>query len=230
MAIAFNPSPGPSLGVEVELELIDTRTGQLASAATEILDELGAGHPDGVHPRAKHELFECCIEVITGVSTTVAEARADLEATIAENITLWNPGIDEASMRTAAERARASRFIDALPDGYDHAITERGGNLSAGQRQLLTIARAMACRSPVVILDEATASVDSLTEKLIDEAMDALFADRTVLVIAHRLSTVAKADRILVLHHGHLVEQGSHEELLARGGRYKLLVETGFAL
>ena len=84
MAIAFNPSPGPSLGVEVELELIDTRTGQLASAATEILDEIGAEHPDGVHPRAKHELFECCIEVITGVTTTVAEARADLEATLAE--------------------------------------------------------------------------------------------------------------------------------------------------
>ena len=84
MAIAFNPSPGPSLGVEVELELIDVRTGQLASAATEILDELGTRHPGGAHPRAKHELFECCVEVITGVCTTVAEARTDLEATIAE--------------------------------------------------------------------------------------------------------------------------------------------------
>ncbi|MCB9549164.1 MAG: ABC transporter ATP-binding protein [Myxococcales bacterium] len=176
------------------------------------------------------ELRDVRVEDVCHAITVVHQDAHLFEATIAENITLWNPGIDEASMRTAAERARASRFIDALPDGYDHAITERGGNLSAGQRQLLTIARAMACRSPVVILDEATASVDSLTEKLIDEAMDALFADRTVLVIAHRLSTVAKADRILVLHHGHLVEQGSHEELLARGGRYKLLVETGFAL
>lgn len=88
----------------------------------------------------------------------------------------------------------------------------------------------MARKSAVVILDEATASVDSLTEKLIDEAMDALFSSHTVLVIAHRLSTVAKADRILVLHHGKVVEQGTHDALLAQGGRYKLLVETGFAL
>jgi carboxylate-amine ligase len=84
MHIEFNPSPGPSLGVEMELELIDLRTGHLASAASEILAELGEGHPDGEHPKAKHELFECCIEIITGVCTTVAEARADLEATLAE--------------------------------------------------------------------------------------------------------------------------------------------------
>ena len=84
MQIDFNSSPGPSLGIEVELELIDVRTGELASAASEILAELGAGHPNGVHPKAKHELFECCIEVITGVCTTVAEAKADLAATIAE--------------------------------------------------------------------------------------------------------------------------------------------------
>lgn len=84
MQIAFNSSPGPSLGIEVELELIDVRTGQLASAASDILAELGQGHPDGVHPKAKHELFECCIEIITGVCTTVAEAKADLEATLAE--------------------------------------------------------------------------------------------------------------------------------------------------
>src|SRR3982751_3525086 len=84
MQIDFNASPGPSLGVEVELELIDVQTGELASAASEILAELGQGHPGGEHPKAKHELFECCIEIITGVCTTVAEARADLEAALAE--------------------------------------------------------------------------------------------------------------------------------------------------
>ena len=102
--------------------------------------------------------------------------------------------------------------------------------LSGGQQQRLCIARAITRDAPVVILDEATASVDSLTERLIDEAVAELFAEHTVLVIAHRLSTITKADRILVLHHGRLCEEGTHDELLAQGGRYKLLVESGFAL
>ena len=176
------------------------------------------------------ELREVKVEDIADAITVVHQDAHLFEATIAENISLWHPAVDDAALRAAAASARASAFIDALPDGYDTPITERGGNLSAGQRQLLTIARAMARKSAVVILDEATASVDSLTEKLLDEAMDALFERRTVVVIAHRLSTVTKADRILVLHHGQVVEQGTHQELLAQGGRYKLLVETGFAL
>lgn len=176
------------------------------------------------------ELREVALDDVTAAIACVHQDAHLFEATIAENISLWHPAVDEATLKQAAERSRAAAFIDTLPEGFETKITERGGNLSAGQRQLLTIARAMARKSAVVILDEATASVDSLTEKLIDEAMDALFSSHTVLVIAHRLSTVAKADRILVLHHGKVVEQGTHDALLAQGGRYKLLVETGFAL
>ncbi len=172
--------------------------------------------------------------------TVLEDARANIavvqqdtwlfDGSVAENISLWGEHLDRSAIELAAERSRASTFIAELEGGFDAKLAERGGNLSTGQKQLLAIARAMARSAPIVILDEATASVDSLTEKLIDEAVDALFAKATVLVIAHRLSTITKADRILVLHHGELVEQGNHDELMARGGRYKLLVETGFAL
>ena len=120
--------------------------------------------------------------------------------------------------------------VDSYEATYAWHLTERGGNLSTGQRQLLAIARVMARDASVVVLDEATASVDSLTERLIDEAVATLFEQRTVIVIAHRLSTIRKADRIIVLHRGQVVEQGTHDQLMAMGGRYKLLVETGFAL
>lgn len=176
------------------------------------------------------ELSNIRLEDVRSAITIVQQDAHLFDATIAENLTLWSPDVSDADMKTAATRSRASVFIDQLADGYDHRITERGSNLSAGQRQLITIARAMAREAPVVILDEATASVDSLTEKLIDAAMDELFAVKTVLVIAHRLSTITKADRILVLHQGELVEQGSHDELMALGGRYKVLVESGFSL
>jgi ATP-binding cassette subfamily B protein len=177
-----------------------------------------------------HELSDVRLEDVREAITVVQQDAHLFDASIGENLTLWSPNVTEEQMKTAAERARASVFIDQLGDGYDHRLTERGSNLSAGQRQLLSIARAMAREAPVVILDEATASVDSLTETLIDTAMDELFAAKTVLVIAHRLSTITKADRILVLHRGELVEQGTHDELLALNGRYTLLVKTGFSI
>lgn len=176
------------------------------------------------------QLRETRLEEARGNVAVVQQDSWLFSGTVAENIALWADGIDRAAVERAADRARATPFISQLDGGFDAVLSERGGNLSTGQKQLLAIARAMARAAPVVILDEATASVDSLTEQLIDEAVDALFDKATVLVIAHRLSTITKADRILVLHHGELVEQGNHEALMALGGRYKVLVETGFAL
>ena len=150
-----------------------------------------------------------------------------MEASVYENIGLWHEGITEDAIRDAAERAQATHFIEALPDGFNHILGERSGGLSVGEGQLLSIARALARPAPILILDEATASIDSVTEALVDEALDALFRERTVLLIAHRLSTIARANRIIVLHHGRVVEQGTHAELLALGGHYRLLVDAG---
>jgi ATP-binding cassette subfamily B protein len=118
------------------------------------------------------------------------------------------------------ELVRADTFIDRLPGGLAATLAERGGNLSMGQRQLLSFARVLAHDPDVLILDEATGNIDTETEKLVQEALRALLSGRTSLVIAHRLSTIRHADRILVLHKGELFEEGSHEELIARQGMY----------
>ncbi|TNF23449.1 MAG: ABC transporter ATP-binding protein [Deltaproteobacteria bacterium] len=177
-----------------------------------------------------HELSDLRLDVVRDRITVVHQDVYLFDGTVAENIHLWKEDLDDAALRRAVELSRAATFIDEQPQGLEWRLTERGSNLSTGQRQLLAIARAMARDASIVILDEATASVDSETEKLIDEAVAELFKQRTVLVIAHRLSTIQKADRIVVLHHGRVVEQGSHDELMATDGRYRLLVETGFEL
>ncbi|MCA9515186.1 MAG: ABC transporter ATP-binding protein, partial [Myxococcales bacterium] len=171
-----------------------------------------------------HELKDVQLGAIRDQIAVVHQDVYLFDGTIGENIQLWNPAISLPDVQRAARSSRAASFIEALPDGYDTHLTERGGNLSTGQRQLLAIARVMARDASVVVLDEATASVDSLTERLIDEAVATLFEQRTVIVIAHRLSTIRKADRIIVLHRGQVVEQGTHDQLMAMGGRYKLLV------
>ena len=151
------------------------------------------------------------------------------QGSIADNVRLWDTSVSEATVKQACQYARAAAFIETDAFGYDFLVADRGSNLSAGQRQLVSMARAFARESPLVILDEATSSVDSQTEHLIDAAIEELFAKKTVLVIAHRLSTIAKADRILVLDRGRVVQSGSHEELLRVPGHYKVLVETGFS-
>ena len=128
----------------------------------------------------------------------------------------------------AAKAAKADHFIKTLPGGYDMMLNEDATNISEGQRQLLTIARAVLANKRLLILDEATSSVDTRTEEEIQKAMDALTQGRTSFIIAHRLSTIRNADLILVMDHGDIVEQGNHEELLAKGGAYTELYNSQF--
>jgi ATP-binding cassette subfamily B protein len=145
------------------------------------------------------------------------------------NIRLGSPQISDEAVRSAAERIGAAPFIDRLADGYDQALGERGSTLSVGERQLVSFARALAFDPEILVLDEATSSVDSELEEQIEAATDELLKNRTSLVIAHRLSTVHNADRILVLHHGELCEEGTHAELLEAEGLYAQLHELQFA-
>ncbi len=145
------------------------------------------------------------------------------------NIRLGNDDISDERVRAAAQRVGAAPFIDRLPDGYSQELGERGSTLSVGERQLVSFARALAYDPAVLVLDEATSSVDSEIEAQIEEATSQLMLGRTSLVIAHRLSTVQGADHIVVLHHGELCEEGTHQELLERGGLYARLHELQFA-
>ncbi len=148
---------------------------------------------------------------------------------VAYNVRLGAADIDDERIRDAATRIGADPFIERLEAGYSQPLGERGASLSVGERQLVSFARALAFDPPILVLDEATSSVDSEIEARIEEATDALLADRTSLVIAHRLSTVVNADRILVMHHGELAEEGTHTELLAGEGLYARLHELQFA-
>jgi ATP-binding cassette subfamily B multidrug efflux pump len=147
---------------------------------------------------------------------------------IRDNITLGNPEITDAQVKEAAELVGANRFIEQLPGGYSYNVMERGNTLSVGQRQLISFVRAMVYQPAILILDEATSSVDSETEELIRHAIEKIMEGRTSVVVAHRLSTIQKADQILVLDKGKIVERGRHEELLARGGAYAQLHEIQY--
>ena len=148
--------------------------------------------------------------------------------TIGDNVRFGRPGAGDGEVEEAARLANAHEFILALPEGYDTEILEGGVNLSVGQRQLICIARAVLADPRILILDEATASVDTITEMLIQDALERLLAGRTAIVIAHRLSTIQHADQICVVEAGRIVERGRHEELLARGGLYRDLYDRQF--
>ncbi len=149
--------------------------------------------------------------------------------TITENIRYGRPDATDADIKEICQTIGANEFIEVLADGYDTAIIEGGKNLSAGQRQMITIARTMLADPKILILDEATSRLDAYSESLVQDAQERLFANRTTVVIAHRLTTIANASKILMFDHGELIEEGTHEELLAQGGQFKALYETYYS-
>ena len=149
--------------------------------------------------------------------------------TIRENIRYGNPDATDKEVEAAAKAAHIDHFVKTQSKGYDMEVNEEATNISQGQKQLLTIARAFLADAPILILDEATSSVDTRTEALIQQAMTNLMKGRTSFVIAHRLSTIKDADHILVLNHGDIIEQGTHEELLSQNGFYTNLYNSQFA-
>lgn len=207
-----------------EVVAIVGSTGSGKTTITRLLDRSYQGYRGSITLDG-HELADLRL---ADLRRQVAAVRQDIQVfsdDIAFNVDLGTPGIDAEDRQAAARLVHADRFIDRL--GWDHLLRERGADLSVGEGQLLTFARTMAHDPALVILDEATASIDSLTEALIQDALERIFERKTVIVIAHRLSTVQAADRICVMDRGRIVEQGTHDELLARGGRYAELVEAG---
>lgn len=150
--------------------------------------------------------------------------------TIRANLLYAKPDAEAVEMIEAAKTANIHDFIQSLPDGYDTVVGERGYRLSGGERQRIAIARVVLRDPKILVLDEATSSLDSLSEELIQGAMKLVMKNRTSLVIAHRLSTILAADKILVLDHGKLIQQGTHQQLLEEGGLYRTLFETQFQL
>ncbi len=177
------------------------------------------------------DLRHCDPEDIRRQIALVPQDTTIFGASIAENIAFGRPDASPAEIRAAAVAASADAFIEALPEGYETAVGERGITLSGGQRQRIAIARAILKDAPILLLDEATSALDAESETLVQEALERLMQGRTTLVIAHRLATVLKSDRIIVMDGGRIVESGRHEELVARGGLYaklaKLQFETG---
>ena len=174
------------------------------------------------------DVRELSFEELRGLFGLVLQDVHLFSGTIAGNIRLGNTGLDDRAVRQAAEAVHASAFIERLPQKYGTAVAERGATLSVGQKQLLSFARALAFDPRILVLDEATSSVDTETELLIRDALHVLMAGRTTIAIAHRLSTIQDMDKILVLHRGELREMGNHQELLARRGIYYKLYQLQY--
>ncbi len=175
-----------------------------------------------------HDLREITVESLREQIGMVTQNTILFAESIRANITFGRDSYPHERVVSAARAANAAEFIEKLPKGYDTTLAEAGSSLSGGQRQRIAIARAVIKDPGILILDEATSSLDSESERLIQEALDHFIEGRTALVIAHRLSTVRRADRIVVMEGGRIVEEGRHDELLAAGGLYKRLYETQF--
>jgi ATP-binding cassette subfamily B protein len=174
------------------------------------------------------DIREMALDDVRGLFSLVLQDVQLFTGTVADNIRLGNAGISDEAVARAAAAVHADAFVRRLPNGYESPVAERGATLSVGQKQLLSFARALAFDPRILILDEATSSVDTETELLIRDALKVLMAGRTTIAIAHRLSTIQDMDKILVLHKGHLREAGTHQELLARRGIYFKLYQLQY--
>ena len=210
VALVGPSGAGKSTVLQLALRFYDPASGRV------VVDGVAAPDAD---PEAWRERF-----------ALVPQEPTVFGVTVAENIAYGRPGASRAEIEEAARLAAAEGFIRALPDGYDTIIGERGVTLSGGQRQRLAIARAVLKDAPILLLDEATSALDSESERAVQDALDALMAGRTTLVVAHRLATILSADRILVMDEGRVVEEGTHAELKARGGLYARLAALQFGL
>jgi len=175
-----------------------------------------------------HDVRDVTLASLRSQISIVLQDTFLFSGSIADNIRFGRPDATMEEVREACRAVGADEFIEKLPDGYDTIVSERGSGLSLGQRQLVSFARALLANPRILILDEATASVDTETELHIQKALERLLQGRTAIVIAHRLSTIRNADMIVVMDHGRIAELGNHDELMAKGGIYRTLVEAQF--
>ena len=215
--VSFTVAAGTKTALVGETGSGKTTLGYLAARLYDVSD--GSVAIDGVDVR---ELSFASLAALVGV---VSQETYLFHATVRENLRFARPGASDGEVEEAAAAARIHDLVASLPDGYDTIVGERGYRFSGGEKQRIAIARTILRNPPILVLDEATSSLDTETERQVQEALDRLAAGRTTIAIAHRLSTVYDADQIVVLDRGRIVERGRHDELLARGGRYATLVE-----
>jgi ATP-binding cassette subfamily B protein len=214
--VSFSVPAGTTTALVGETGSGKTTLGYLAARLYDV--SRGRITVDGVDVR------DLSFQALSDLVGVVSQETYLFHASVRENLRFAKPNATDEEIEAAAEAARIHHVIAALPDGYDTVVGERGYRFSGGEKQRIAIARTILRNPPILVLDEATSSLDTETERLVQEALDRLSAGRTTIAIAHRLSTVRDADQIIVLDHGRLVESGRHEELLARGGRYAALV------
>jgi len=219
--VSFHVAPGEKIAFVGATGAGKTTIISLLTRRYEV--DRGTIRVDGVDVRAMAQS-----ELRRRVATVLQDVFL-FSGSVADNISLGRDDISSEDVMRAAHAVQADSFIERLPEGYDTPVRERGSNFSAGQRQLLSFSRALVHGADVLVLDEATSSIDSETEELVQQGIHVLMADRTAIAIAHRLSTVRDVDRIYVLDHGRVVESGSHAELLAAGGAYRDLYEQQYA-